>query len=520
MKGHGQTPRFWFSESTQAVHDWAMNRALIQAKTPLEMATEKAQLRSAMNEGDVKPVFGDGSQDYMMQRYKNLALIQISGTLVKSDSYWNRYFGMVSYDEIRRSVLTALKDDSVQGIMAIMATPGGSAAGADAMATFFSKADQVKPFYSFAETDMCSGGYYLGAPSREIYAQRAAQVGSIGVIMVHMDMVEMYKENGITPTVFRAGEFKALGSPYEHLDKRAKENIQGTLNDYFNMFNDHVVACRGFKDVPALLAEAGEGRVFMAEKAKEVGLVDQVAELEDALEEVSDKVRSSSGKRTTLSVSTQTRGSAMDRSNAQAAAASGQALTPEQIAALAAGANLGDVGGQTPAAAQAAAVGTEAGEQAPAPVAEGEQAPAVSAAQVAEGEQAPAVTTAPADASVLVDKVLALGTENAQLKADLKAEQTAKAELQARAEAAEATITGLSEIVAQAINHRQVALGYQPSDVSALTPNQKIEQFAKLDADFKERFKAGQVSRPTQAAVQAASLSPVADAARGMTGKL
>lgn len=515
MKGHGLTPRFWYCESLQAVTDWSAARAQILAKNPLQEAADRAQLCSSYSEDERKPVFGDGSQDYMMQRYKNLALIQVSGTLVKSDSYWNRYYGQVSYDEIRRSVLLALKDNTVDGILAIMSTPGGSAAGADAMATFFAKADQAKPFYSFAETDMCSGGYYLGAPSREIYAQRAAQVGSIGVIMVHMEVVDMYKEIGITPTVFRAGEFKALGSSFEKLDKRATANIQGTLNDYFDMFNEHVVSCRGFENVEAMLAEAGEGRVFMAEKAKEVGLVDQVAELEDCLEDVSAKVAKSSGKRTQFSITQQSRGSAMGVK----AKTEQVALTDEQIALLAAGGSLDDAPVEQPA--QTAA--TVEGDDKPAPKVEGEDdKPADPAATAPEASDKPGTGVGVGDQQLL-DKVLALGTENAQLKADLKAAQTAEADLKAKGESQEATIQAMAAIVCQAISHRQIALGYMPSDVSALTPDQQIEQYNKLDADFKSRFKGGPSSRPTQeapAVTAGASLSPVQEAARNMTGNL
>lgn len=498
MKGHGLTPRYWFSSDAQAVEEWLQARAQIMSKSPLDLAAKQAEMRSSYAEEDRKPVFGDGSQDYMMQRYKNLALIQISGNLVQRDSYWNRYFGAVSYDEIRRSVLMALKDTSVDGILAVMGTPGGTVSGVDTLATFFSRADQTKPFYSFAETEMCSGGYYLGAPSREIYAQRAAQVGSIGVIMIHMDVSDMYKEMGISPTVFRAGEFKALGTPYEKLDKRARENIQGTLDSYFQMFNEHVVDCRGFKDVPDLLAEAGEGRVFMADKAKEVGLVDQVAELEDCLEDVSAKVQRSSGKKTQFAINQQSRTTAMGTT---ATGAKAKALTAEQIALLAAGGTLDDQSADTSAQA--------------APNAEGDD-PATKPAVTAEPAQ-PA-----AESGQLLDKVLALGTENAQLKADLKTEQTAKADLATQVEGLQATIKGLATIVCQAIGHRQIALGYQPSDVSALTPDQQIEQFAKLDAEFKTRFSSGPASRPAQAESREGgpALSPVAVAAQNMTGKL
>lgn len=520
------TPRYWFSEDTQAFHAWQEAKTQILAKSPMEAFSLEAQIRSSSVEGERKPTFGDGTQDYMMQRYKNLALIQISGNLVKSDSFWNRYYGQVSYDEIRRSVIMALSDRSVDGILAIMGTPGGTASGADAMASFFTKADQTKPFYAFAESDMCSGGYYLGAPAREIYAQRAALVGSIGVIMVHMDVLGAMQEQGITPTVFRAGEFKALGTPYEHLDKKSSASIQKTMDTYFAMFNQHVVDNRGFKDIPDLLAEAGEGRVFMAEEAKQVGLVDQVAELEDALEEISDKSKTQSGRSSQFSVTNvQQRGSSMNR-KARMAAASGEALSPEQLAALAAGADPASLGislEENPAGGdtddeEGADKGGEGGEGGDKP-SETEGGKKDDDGEGAETPNEPS-QSAGAPAGVSLAEIMKLSQDLAEARVELKAAKKGEADALSQIEGLEATVKAQGAIVVQMIAHRQVALGFQPSDVASMTAEQHVELFGKLDSDFKERFKPGQVSRPSQEAVKVPSLGVVAGAAREMTGKL
>lgn len=522
----GGSAKIWLSADIQAFFEWIQATAAIRAKNPMELATLNAHLLAGP-EGERKPVFGDGRQDYMMQRYKNLALVQVSGTLVKNDSPWNKYFGLVSYDEIRRSVLTALTDNAVDGIVTVMNTPGGSAAGADAMASFFSKADQSKPLYAFAESDMCSGGYYLGAPAREVYAQRAAMIGSIGVVMVHYDHLKMYQDAGIQPTVFRAGEFKALGSQVEHLDDKAKASIQGMLQDYFDMFNEHVVEHRGYKDVAELLATGGEGRVFMAEEAKEVGLVDQVAEMEDALEQMATKASRATGRTSQFSVNVQERGTAMSRKKAQAAAAAGQALTPEQIAALAAGASLGDPAAAGGSEAAAGGEGGEEEEESPEGGEEGdkptddeeeEESPEGGEGGEEGGEGSkPSASAAPVAGTVDLDRVIALSTEIGQLKAQLKSLESETAQIRNEAAGKDALIENLRGVAAIAINNRQVALGFQPTDAASLSAEQCFEMFGKLDADFKERFKPGAKAAATRAEVKPATLSPVATAARGMT---
>lgn len=520
--------KIWLSEDVQAFFEWVNAVTKIREKSPLETAAALAQLNGlnpkmlAGPEGERKAVFGDGRQDYMMQRYKNLALINISGSLVKNDNPWNKWYGLVSYDEIRRSTLLALQDSAVDGILLTMNTPGGSAAGADSMAGFFSKANNTKPLYAYAESDMCSGGYYLGAPAREIYAQRAASIGSIGVVMVHYDYLKMYQEAGITPTVFRAGEFKALGSQMEHLDKKATADIQARLDDYFKMFNEHVVEHRPFDSVDQMRATAGEGRVFMAEEAKEVGLVDQVAELEDTLEEVSAKAGKSSGKKTQFAYSL--RGNDMPRAQAQAAAASGKELSAEQLAALASGASPAESANAGPAAA-ASGVEGEDDPQAQASAesgAEGDdvEKPEVSAAS--DAPQEPAAAPAAGAQAVDLDKLIQLSNQVGTLTAQLETAKGEAAKAVADLQASEQLIAQLQGVVNIAINNRQVALGFQPSDVSSLNPQQGLELFNKLDADFKQRYQPGAKSAATQAPVTApgVAVAPAAKAARGMTGKL
>ena len=475
----------------------------IQAKNPLDLAALKAQdLQVRLDSGE-EPVFGDGRQDYMMTRYKNLALINISGSLVNSDSYYNRYYNEVSYSEIRRSVLLALSDPEIDGIVNLMNTPGGSAQGADSMASFFSKSAKTKALYTFAESEMCSGGYYLGAPSHEIYAQRAAQIGSIGVIMVHFDRLKMYQEAGIIPTVFRAGEFKALGSPVEHLTKEATAKIESMLQDYYN---------RDYSSVEQLKSTAAEGRVFFAEEAMEVGLVDVVADFEEALEEMSEKAVKNAGKRANFAVNqyTQSRGSVMSK-KAQAAAASGTPLTAEQIAALASGAVVeAALSADEPAGDEAEA---EAEAEASA------ESAAAEAAAEAEAEPAAAAVAAVQGVSLVdnTDRLIALSTELGSVKAELAAAKLTEKSLREEVLAKDTVLAQASSVITQSVTNLQVALGFQPSVNEGMSAGQLIEMHNKLRTDFTERYKPGAKAQATRSPVAAVSNSPVANASRELT---
>ena len=514
MQGTGQ---IWYSQNSQAFHSYVNAELEIRRKSPLELEQLKASVRAQLsNGGEDGPEFGDGSMDYMMQRQGNLALINVNGTLVKNHSYWNRYYGLLSYQELRQAICLALEDREVDGITLMMNTPGGSASGADAMASFFGRAGKQKPIYTYAETDMCSGGYYLGAPTQRIYAQRAASVGSIGVIMVHFSYLKMYQEAGIEPTVLRAGEFKALGSHVEKLDEKARASLEKTIQDYFSMFNEHVVKYRKFGNMDSFLSSAGEGRVFLGEEAKEVGLVDQVAELEEALESMSDRASKDAGRRQQFAVSNQLRGSAMSKSAAKGVLPKDTAnLTEQQLAALAAGVALEDLGGE--AAAETSASDAPNGEQATNQPAE--PAAAVAAAASVEEPEAPAPAAAAAQPAAdmgNLDKVIELSTQLGTAKADVTRLEGQLAEANAKLTAANQTSENLLAVARVAVNNRQVALGYQPSDLQAMDANQTVELFGKLDADFKNRYKPGQKSEPSQEAVKAAG-GTLSAAAKNLT---
>ena len=85
---------------------------------------------------------------------------------------------------------------------------------------------------------------WAGSQARYFAAGKTADVGSIGVICIHMDYTGFYKDAGIKPTVFRAGEFKALGNHLEALSPKAKEYLQTHLEKSCQIFIEAVASGR------------------------------------------------------------------------------------------------------------------------------------------------------------------------------------------------------------------------------------------------------------------------------------
>ncbi|RLA59378.1 MAG: signal peptide peptidase SppA, partial [Epsilonproteobacteria bacterium] len=270
---------FWLGDEVSlSIHAAQENKVAGTATAELQDMCIRATTEYAdQDEED----FGEFS--YMVSRAGNLAIVTISGSLTSTDRSYNRYMGMVSYNEIRNAVFSAMEADGIQGIVLNMDTPGGSASGVDELGEFLSEVDsKVMPIYTYAGTTMASGGYWLGSVGREIYASKLATIGSIGVITVHVSYAKMYKDIGLEITVLRAGEFKALGSPYENLDDKARAQLESQMNSIYDVFLETVADNRG-TSVIALKETAAEGRIFIGADAVTVGLVDNITSYDAAI---------------------------------------------------------------------------------------------------------------------------------------------------------------------------------------------------------------------------------------------
>ena len=278
-----------------------LNISKLTPSEKLHMSLEhrKLMLRYDDDWGEDNPHREFGRQSHMMSRQGTLAVIHISGELTSTDSWINEFFGRVSYADIRRCVVKAVDTEDITGIVLDMDTPGGSACGIMELSDFLKEIDaSTKPIYTYTGTAMCSGGYWLGCVGRKIYASPMATVGSIGVIMAHQSYARMVADMGIDATVFRSGEFKALGHPLEPLDEKATKHLQASLDKTYDTFLEHVAENRGMS-VKTLRNTAAEGLVFPGSEAIDVGLVDELAYFDKALAEISQEISDQSESTTT-----------------------------------------------------------------------------------------------------------------------------------------------------------------------------------------------------------------------------
>jgi len=215
---------------------------------------------------------------------KGIAEIKISGPLVKTDDWFTSIIGATSYESISDTLDDLAENPGIKGIVLNIDSPGGVVSGIDSVVDSIKRAAKVKPVVAFSDGMMCSAAYWIGSAASYIVASKNADIGSIGVVSVHQEFSKMNESEGITTTVFKAGEFKAGGNPYEPLTDKVKAEIQQRLDFTYNNFKKSIAKNR--KTTIDKVNDMAEGRVFIGKQAKDIGLIDEIGNIDIAYKQV------------------------------------------------------------------------------------------------------------------------------------------------------------------------------------------------------------------------------------------
>lgn len=202
-----------------------------------------------------------------------LAIIPIHGALI------NRFGGswgfVTGYQAIRRQMNAALEDEDVQLIVFDVDSPGGEAAGCFELAEEIRAGREIKPSLAVVDSLSASAGYALASAATKMVATPSSKIGSIGVVAMHIDVSGALDQAGIEITYIEApkGGMKTAGSPYRRLDKRAEAYFQDFVDAGYDDFVELIVQNRDLADTAIRETEA---RIFRAEEALALGLIDEV----------------------------------------------------------------------------------------------------------------------------------------------------------------------------------------------------------------------------------------------------
>jgi len=133
-----------------------------------------------------------------------------------------------------------------------------------------------------------SGGYYIAAATDRIVANPGTLTGSIGVIMEMANVEGLLQKIGVEGVVVKSGKYKDVGSPLRKMSDEERGLLQTVMDDVHKQFIEAVAEGRSL-EVPEVQALA-DGRIFTGRQAKAAKLVDELGNLEDAIQLAADVV--------------------------------------------------------------------------------------------------------------------------------------------------------------------------------------------------------------------------------------
>ena len=215
---------------------------------------------------------------------KTVAIVYVDGLISLGSEEPTPFGGAggAKSTSIRKALDEAADDDSVKAVVLRVASPGGSAVASEIILDATRRVKAKKPLVVSMGNVAGSGGYYVACGADVIFADASTITGSIGVVGGKLATTDMWNKIGITWKEYDRGANAAIMSSARVFSDEERAHIQGWMDEIYEVFKGHVLAIRGdrlTKDIDEL---AG-GRVYTGRQALELGLVDKIGTLEDAV---------------------------------------------------------------------------------------------------------------------------------------------------------------------------------------------------------------------------------------------
>jgi protease-4 len=200
---------------------------------------------------------------------QKVAIIEIYGTINSSN-------------DVIRQLKKYSKDSSIPAIVLDIDSPGGAVVPSQEIYEEVLKAKKAgKKVVASMRSLGASGGYYIACSADTIVANPGTLTGSIGVIFEFPMVQELFKKIGVKFEVVKRGELKEVGTSFRPMTQKERDLLQSVIDDTYNQFVDAVKDGRGMDREKVL--ELADGRVYTGKQAKELGLVDELGDIEDAI---------------------------------------------------------------------------------------------------------------------------------------------------------------------------------------------------------------------------------------------
>jgi protease-4 len=207
--------------------------------------------------------------------------------------------GSIGSTTLAKAIREAREDSTVKAIVLRVNSPGGSGLASDVIWREVVLAKKRKPVVVSMGDMAASGGYYISCAASRIFAQPNTITGSIGVFGIIPNMQGLFNDKlGITFDGVKTNKYADMLTTSRPLNPEELSIIQGYVDRFYDTFKKRVADGRHMTE--ARVDSIGQGRVWTGVKAKELGLVDELGGLEEAIESAATMAKLEEGDYRTL----------------------------------------------------------------------------------------------------------------------------------------------------------------------------------------------------------------------------
>jgi signal peptide peptidase SppA len=334
-----------------------LGRPLLIHPQKAEIILHVLQGRIAVDASDLAPLSPDANrfagnnvtQSGTALRQNGVAIIPVIGSLVNRGAWIGASSGMTSYEGLSAQLSDAFNDPNVHTLLLDIDSPGGEATGMFSLAAKVREVAKSKRVVAVVNDMAASAAYGIASAADEIVVSPTSLVGSIGVVLTHLDRSGELAAKGIRPTLIYAGRHKVDGNPFGPLSDAVMADLQVEVAKFYDQFVGLVAQGRGDR-LTEDSARATEARTFLGQEAIDRGLADRMASFDAVLESLQSQKppRPGQGKRGGRTMA--------DQMTTPAAGVSLEAHTAAVNAARAEGEATGRKAGATEATARIGAI--------------------------------------------------------------------------------------------------------------------------------------------------------------------
>jgi protease-4 len=183
--------------------------------------------------------------------------------------------------EVIKQLSEFAKDDAIRAVVLRIDSPGGGVAPAEEIYGAVRELRKKKQVVASMGSIAASGGYLIACAANKIVANPGSLTGSISAVMHFANIEDLMKKIGVQSSVIKSGKYKDMGSPTRGMTQEEKLLLQGVVDDIYEHLLDVIALERKIKKEE--LQKIADGRIFTGRQAQKLGLVDELGDMEYAL---------------------------------------------------------------------------------------------------------------------------------------------------------------------------------------------------------------------------------------------